>query len=58
MGVIGASGPCLDRIVVDHSLLDRVGYNHACEYKPIARGDVDRVKAVSHSKKLLGFAKL
>ncbi|CAE6430793.1 unnamed protein product [Rhizoctonia solani] len=37
---------------------DRVGYNHACEYKPITKADVDRIKAVSHSKKLLGFAKL
>ncbi|KAG8755952.1 hypothetical protein FRC11_005636 [Ceratobasidium sp. 423] len=37
---------------------DRVGYNHACECQPITRADVDRVKAVSHSRKLLGFAKL
>ncbi|KAG8771472.1 hypothetical protein FRC12_003597 [Ceratobasidium sp. 428] len=37
---------------------DRLGYNHACEYKPITRVDVDRAKAVQHSKMLLGYAKL
>lgn len=36
----------------------RLGYNHACECRPITRADVDRVKAVPHSNKLLGFAKL
>ncbi|KAG9099844.1 hypothetical protein FS749_000240 [Ceratobasidium sp. UAMH 11750] len=37
---------------------DRLGYNHACECKPVSRADVDRAKAVQHSKTLLGYAKL
>ncbi|KAF8599287.1 thiolase-like protein [Ceratobasidium sp. AG-I] len=37
---------------------DRLGYNHACEYKPITLKDVDRAKAKEHSKTLLGYSKL
>ncbi|QRV76794.1 peroxisomal 3-ketoacyl-CoA-thiolase P-44/SCP2 [Ceratobasidium sp. AG-Ba] len=37
---------------------DRLGYNHACECKRVTHADVDRAKAVQHSKTLLGYAKL
>jgi sterol carrier protein 2 len=36
----------------------RVGYNHAHEYRPVTRADVDKVKSEKWSEVVLGKAKL
>ncbi|PAV21734.1 thiolase [Pyrrhoderma noxium] len=37
---------------------DRLGYNHACECRPVTHADVDKVKAKKNSEWLLSLAKL
>jgi len=37
---------------------DRLGYNHACEVRPITMADVDRVKSKKSSKFILEMARL
>ena len=39
-------------------LFGRLGYNHACECRPVTRTDVDKVKAKKNSEWLLSLAKL
>ncbi|GJJ08899.1 hypothetical protein Clacol_003119 [Clathrus columnatus] len=38
---------------------ERLGYNHACEFRPITKADVDKVKSKKNSSQyMLSFAKL